>query len=229
MKNYLIIILVSITSLSNAQKFGFSLGRAISDYHLINNSGQTVDYLKPGTGMVLKAGLQKSFLDTLSLQMSSSEKALKYSQKPVLSKILSLLTYSAGMQLQQINAIGEVQQILLNYQTDYIGLELGLGVKIPVKKLFTLQAKGTLSANKLLYGSQQSGNNFFLLKGNPQFDDLKLMKGFQIEVATRINSTTDFVFGYSASSTVSPTLASTGKLDLSTQSYLLGFNFYFNK
>jgi len=212
-----------------AQKFSFAVGRNLSEYHLVNTGGQLVDYLKPSSGMFMQGGIQKSFLDTLSLQVANPERAVKFTRKPVLSKLLSMLTYSAAIQWQQLNAIGDVQQIPLKYETDYAGLEIGLGARFHLFKLFDLGIKGALSANKLVYGSQLTGNTYYLLKDNPQFDDLKLMKGFQIDVQTKINSSTDFLMAYRMQSTISPSESNTGKLDFSTQSFSIGLTLHFKK
>ncbi len=226
---YLILVFVSMAAFGHAQKLQFSFARNITNYQLINTSGQTVDYLKPGSGMVFKAGVHRPFLDSISLQLRSPEKALRYTQHPGLGKILSLLTYSASLSLQQLNAVGDIQQIPLRYDTDYAGLELGLGLYIPIKNIFSIHVRGLVSANKMLHGSQMTGTSYYMLKGNAQFDDLKLFKGYQVDVSTRINSTTDFVFGYSSQSTISPSIADTGKLDLSTDVFSLGLSFKFSK
>lgn len=223
------VLFLALSSVAQADRFHFTTGRNFSNYQLINSSGQKVDYLKPGTGFQLKAGFTRSFLDTLSLQVTSPERALRYTQSPALAKLLSALTYSASLQLMQLNAIGDVQQIPLRYETDYAGIEVGLGAKIRFSNLFTLHAKGLVSANKLLYGVQMTGNTFYLLKDNAQFDGIKLMKGFQIDVLTKINSSTDFVLSFENSSTLGSATSDTGKLDISTQTISLGLTFHLKK
>lgn len=222
---YFILFLILIGINGQAQKFHLGTGLNVTDYSLVNTNNQLVDYLKPGSGYQIKAGFYKPFLDTLSLQLSSPETALKYTQRPVLSKLLSIITYSAALQLNQFNAIGDIQQIPLKYETNYAGLEIGLGAKLYLKKKIGLYLKGILSANKLIYGSQMTGNKFYLLKGNDQFDGLKFMKGFQVDLSSKINSTTDFFIAYSRYSSLSSSEANTGRLDLSTESFTLGLAF----
>ncbi len=226
---HFLILLIFVGSTAQGQKFQFSTGINVTDYSLVNTNNQLVDYLKPGSGFQIKAGFYKPFLDTLSLQLNSPETALKYTQRPVLSKLLSILTYSAALQLNQFNAIGDIQQIPLKYETNYAGLELGLGAKLSIMKKVGIHLKGILSANKLLYGSQMTGNKFYLLKGIDQFDGIKLMKGFQIDLSTKINPTTDFIVAYSNYSSLSSSEATTGKLDLSTQTFTLGLAFQISK
>lgn len=234
MKVYKVVVsvvgcILMISGALNAQNFQFSVGRNLSEYHLINSNGQEVDYLKPGSGMHVKAAYTKAFLDTLAIQISDPEKALKYTQSPLLSKVLSVLNYSIALQMLQVNAIGDIQQIPLKYETDYVGVECGLGAKFNLLKNLAFQVKGLISANKMIYGSQMTGNNFYLLKGNSQFDGIKLFKGIQFDIRTQINPNTEFVLGYGNFSTLSPAESSTGKLDFSTQLFSLGFALQFKK
>ncbi|RVU25989.1 hypothetical protein EOJ36_06125 [Sandaracinomonas limnophila] len=218
-----------LSNYANAQNFQFSLGRNQTDYHLVNTNGQPVDYLKPSNGMHLKAGYHKLFLDTLALQLSSPEKALQYSQRPILAKLLSVLSYSISAQMMQLNAIGDVQQIPLRYETDYAGVEVGIGAKLKIKKLVGIRVQGVISGNKLLYGSQLAGNNYYLLKGNEQFDGIKFLKGFQVDISTQINPSTEFVFGYGQYSSLNSSSANTGNFDLTTQTISMGLTFRINK
>lgn len=226
---YLLLLLIFVGSNAQGQKFQFGTGVNLTDYQLINTNNQLVDYLKPGSGYQIKAGVYNPFLDTLTLQLNSPERALKYTQRPLLTNLLSILSYSVAVQLNQFNAIGDIQQIPLKYETNYAGLEVGLGAKVTIKNKLGVHLKGILSANKLIYGSQMTGNNFYLLKGNDQFDGIKLMKGFQLDISTKINPTTDFILTYSRYSSLGSSEASTGKLDLSTQTFTMGLAFQISR
>jgi len=222
------LLLCIVVFKSNAQKVQFSVGRNFTTYKLINTSNQEVNYLKPGSGYYMHAGINRSFLDSVSLQVKSSEKALRFSQKPGYSKLLSLLTYSAGVSLSQLNASGDIQQIPLKYETDYIGAQIGLGAHVKLIKRLEVQVRGTLSASKLIGGNQQSGNNFYSLVGNSHFDGIKLFKGFQIDLHTRLNNSTNLFLSYAQQSTLISSEASTGKLDFNNKIIAMGLEFQIN-
>jgi len=211
-----------------SQKLNLSFGRNISTYHLENSQGYLVDYLKSGTGNTIQATFLGNFLDTLNLQTKSPEKVLKFSKKPLLSKILSQFTYSAGIQMSQLNAVGNIQQIALLYNTDYLGATIGLGYVLHLVKRFSIHAETQIIANKLLQGQQQTASSFYSLSGNSQFDGIKFFKGFRLAITGKVNTTTDLIISYNFQSSSTPSESNTGKLTIDSQLLAIGLTLAIN-
>jgi len=222
------LLFLLISTIFFAQKINFSLGRNQTTYHLINNSGNEIDFLQSASGNHLQATFIQPLLDTLNLQAKSAEKALKFSNKPLLSKILSQFTYSAGIQMSQLNAVGNIQQIALIYNTDYVGATVGVGILLPLYKRLSIHAETQIIANKLLHGQQQTASTFYTLTGNPQFNGIKFFKGYKIALTGKINSSTDLFISYSHQSSISPSESLTGNLTMDSQSIAIGLSLAIN-
>lgn len=227
MKKLFSIVLIVIISLhSNAQKIQFSIGKNLSQYHLINTQGNPFNGLQTLSGSSVSLGFQNQFLDTLVLQKKNAEKALVYTRNRNWASFLSHLTYSFGLNMFQMNNIGVVQQIPLRYETDFVGLEGGIGFRIQFKNLFTLYGTGLLSGNKMLSGIQNSGSAVYDLRTNNQFNNIKWMGGLEGRIEKKISSAISIHVLYKTHSTLSSTLADTGNLEFSNQQYSIGISFH---
>lgn len=229
MKHLISCILIYIVFSSSAfsQKFQFSVGKNLTNYHLINTAGTNIDYLHPGSGQTVRAIISQQFLDTLKLQTNSPERALTFSKRKNLSKILSHLHYSSGLYLSDFNATGDIQQIALRYETNYLGAELGLGVHFRFFKRFELSFNGNVSASKMLDGQQQIGSNFYSLVNNPHFDGIKILKGYQLALTSKISSQTEFFVTLLNQSSLINSESSTGTFGLSNQNISMGIALHF--
>lgn len=122
-----------ITIQTKAQQFKLMQGVAITEYRYINDQGQSVSGLKSGSGLTSALAFHKSNLvDTIKLKLDQTPFAIYLNQNPKVATILSLINYDLGLQFNQLNAVGNIQNNAFSYQTNFIGLHGKLGIIIPL-------------------------------------------------------------------------------------------------
>jgi hypothetical protein len=126
------------------------------------------------------AGLHLSILRNHSLVDTAKTK----------SGFVRKLDYQVGLAINQLNALGETQNIPFTYATTYVGLKLGLGMKSRLGHGISLSYGGLLLVNQLVVGSQKMGNQVFNLQGNPQFDRIQWQFGGDIKLKKQLNAQT---------------------------------------
>jgi hypothetical protein len=159
MKKKLLLILLSFSSFS--QTYKFSVGSNITSFVFTNSVGANPSFLRPASGLHLslsrEATLSKSFL------------------------------YDFGINYNQFNNVGDVQNIPFSYATDFIGLHAGIGPRINIGKGITLAAKANVSVSKMINGNQFLLNHYVDLAGDDQFNSLRTMYGYSFELSKQIN------------------------------------------
>ena len=159
MKRILLLLLVSISSFS--QSYKFSVGSNITSYVFTNSSGANPSYLRPSSGMHLslsrESSLSKSFL------------------------------YDFGINYNQFNNVGDVQNIPFSYATDFIGLHAGIGPKLSLGKGITVIAKANASISTMVNGNQFLQNHYVDLAKDDQFNSIRTMYGYSFELTKQIS------------------------------------------
>jgi hypothetical protein len=109
--------------------------------------------------------------------------------------LLRKLDYQVGLAINQFNSFGEAQNIPFSYNTTYVGLKLGIGMKSALGRGWHVSYASLLHSNKLVLGSQKMGNQVYNLSGNDQFNRIQFQLGGDVKLSKRINSQTAlFVF-----------------------------------
>lgn len=159
MKRILLLLLVSISSFS--QSYKFSVGSNITSFVFTNSAGANPSYLRPSSGMHLslsrESSLSKSFL------------------------------YDFGINYNQFNNVGDVQNIPFSYATDFIGLNAGIGPKLSLGKGITIIAKANASISTMVNGNQFLQNHYVDLAKDDQFNSLRTMYGYSFELTKQIS------------------------------------------
>jgi hypothetical protein len=96
--------------------------------------------------------------------------------------------YDLGINYNQFNAVGDVQNIPMRYDTDFIGLGAGIGPHIKLGKTTSLVVKGRVSAVKMINGNQMLLNRYINLADDDQFNSLRTMYGLSLELRKQINA-----------------------------------------
>jgi hypothetical protein len=96
--------------------------------------------------------------------------------------------YDLGINYNQFNTVGDVQNIPMSYDTDFIGLGAGIGPHIKLGKTTSLVVKGRVSAVKMINGNQMLLNRYINLADDDQFNSLRTMYGLSLELRKQINS-----------------------------------------
>jgi hypothetical protein len=109
---------------------------------------------------------------------------LSVSREAALSK--SLL-YDFGINYNQFNNVGDVQNIPFSYATDFIGIHAGIGPRLSLGKGITFIAKANTSFSKMVNGNQFLANHYVNLSSDEQFNSLRTMYGYSFELSKQVN------------------------------------------
>ena len=159
MKRILLLLLVSISSF--AQSYKFSVGSNITSYVFTNSAGANPSFLRPASGLHLSLSRE--------------------------SKLSKSFLVDYGINYNQFNNVGDVQNIPFTYATDFIGLHAGIGPKLSLGKGIALNSKVHVSASKMVNGNQFLLNHFVDLSSDDQFNSMRTMIGYSFELSKQIN------------------------------------------
>ena len=160
MKRILLLLILSFPAIS--QTYKFAVGSNITSYVFTNSSGANPSFLRPSSGLHLslsrEASLSKSFL------------------------------YDFGVNYNQFNNVGDVQNIPFSYATDFVGLNAGIGPRLSLGKGISLIAKANASISKMVNGNQFLLNHYVDLSSDDQFNSMRTMYGYSFELTKQINT-----------------------------------------
>ena len=204
------------------QQFAFELGSSLSrfDYTLAN--GSKADYLIPAAGLSFGIHGIQTLLDTSTISASSGKKSIYFNQHPLLRKIVSALHYEIGFEYLQMNALGNQQKIPFSYQTDFIGLQAGIGAKIPIFKGFTFSGNLIVQGQKMIQGNQLIANQYYNLQENEQFRGIKVLLGYRAEIIKILNDKIAVFGAYQESQTYHASEIGKSTLNFCPRQILIG-------
>jgi hypothetical protein len=205
-KNIILVAVLAILSLQvNAQHWKWSVGLNSTNYQYKSSTGETIDYIKPLGGMHASFRYNKELIDTTDLISKFSKSAIFFGNHQKLAKIVSLFRYELGVNINQFNATGDIQNIVLNYQTNFVGLHAAFGPEVKVYKGFSIGVQGNLSAQKLFSGVQtqisNSKNITYNLAENENFNPIHVMLGYNVEIHKILTDKTSVFVSYQKNST----------------------------
>ena len=197
------LFLVLIFTQLKGQQFKLTQGIAITQFNYQNEQGQNVQGLKSGSGLAFGLAFHKACLvDSAKYKLDQTPFAIYLGQNPTVAKLLSLINYDLGIQLTQLNAVGDIQNNAFSYQTDYIGLHGKLGVRIPLPWKFSLNLQGIASVNKIVHGNQWLMNRYVDLTEDAQFAQVKMIAGYGAEFEKRFSDKLAGFFSYQQTQTM---------------------------
>ena len=204
------------------QQFAFEFGSTLSrfDYTLAN--GSKADYLIPAAGLSFGIHGIQTLLDTSTISASSGKKSIYFNQHPLLRKIVSALHYEIGFEYLQMNALGNQQKISFSYQTDFIGLQAGIGAKIPIFKGFTFSGNLIVQGQKMIQGNQLIANQYYNLQENEQFRGIKVLLGYRAEILKKLNEKISLFGAFQESQTYHSAELGTSYLNFCPRQILIG-------
>jgi hypothetical protein len=159
MKRILLLLLVSVSTF--AQSYKFAVGSNITSFVYTNSAGTNPSFLRPSSG--------------LHVSLTRESKLSKY----------FLVDY--GVNYNQFNNVGDVQNIPFSYATDYIGLGAGIGPKLSLGKGISIVTKVNASLSTLVNGNQFLLNHYVDLSGDNQFNSIRTMYGYSFELNKQIS------------------------------------------
>ena len=156
----LFFILLSLPAYS--QSYQLAVGSNLTSYLFVNSASTNPANLRSASGM------------HLSLHREAA--------------ISNDFYYDLGISYNQFNTVGDVQNIPLSYNTDFIGLGAGIGPRIPLGKSLSVVVKGRVSAVKMINGNQMLLNRYINLADDDQFNSLRTLYGLSLELRKQINA-----------------------------------------
>ena len=159
MKRILLLLLIGFSSF--AQSYKFSVGSNITSYVFTNSAGVNPSFLRPASGLHLSLSRE--------------------------SKLSKSFLVDYGINYNQFNNVGDVQNIPFSYATDFIGLGAGIGPRLSLGKGIALVAKANVAASTMVNGNQFLLNHYVDLSGDSQFSSLRTMIGYSFELSKQIS------------------------------------------
>ena len=156
----LFFILLSLPAYS--QSYQLAVGSNLTSYLFVNSASTNPANMRAATGM------------HLSLHREAA--------------ISNDFFYDLGISYNQFNAVGDVQNIPMRYDTDFIGLGAGIGPHIKLGKTTSLVVKGRVSAVKMINGNQLLLNRYIDLAEDDQFNSIRTMYGLSLDLRKQINA-----------------------------------------
>ena len=160
MKKFLFFFLLSLPAYS--QSYQLAVGSNLTNYLFVNSASTNPANMRAATGM------------HLSLHREAA--------------ISNDFFYDLGINYNQFNAVGDVQNIPMRYDTDFIGLGAGIGPHIKLGKTTSLVVKGRVSAVKMINGNQLLLNRYIDLADDDQFNSIRTMYGLSLDLRKQINA-----------------------------------------
>ena len=159
MKRILLLLLISISSF--AQSYKFSVGSNITSFVFTNSSGSNPSFLRPASGLHLSLSRE--------------------------SKLSKSFLVDYGINYNQFNNVGDIQNIPFSYATDFIGIHAGIGPRLSLGKGIALVAKANVAASRMVNGNQFLLNRYVDLSSDDQFSSIRTMYGYSFELSKQIN------------------------------------------
>ena len=160
MKKFLFFFLLSLPAYS--QSYQLSVGSNLTNYLFVNSASTNPANMRAATGM------------HLSLHREAA--------------ISNDFFYDLGISYNQFNTVGDVQNIPMRYDTDFIGLGAGIGPHIKLGKTTSLVVKGRVAAVKMINGNQLLLNRYINLADDDQFNSIRTMYGLSLDLRKQINA-----------------------------------------
>jgi hypothetical protein len=193
---YLAAILVCINLTVEAQHWKWEAGLTNTNYSFQTSTGQQTNFMKPNGGVHFGFAYNKEVIDTTALISKFSKSAIFFGNNKRLAKIASFFRYEAGLNLTQLNAVGDVQNRQLSYQTSFAGIHAAFGPEVKIYRGFSFAMQGKLATMKMINGTQQRDMNFFSLSQDPSFSKIQFFYGYNISIHKRLADKTSAFISY---------------------------------
>jgi len=159
MKRILLLLLIGFSSL--AQSYKLEVGSNITSFVFTNSAGSNPSFLRPSSGLHLSLSRE--------------------------SKLSKSFLVDYGINYNQFNNVGDVQNIPFSYATDFIGIQAGIGPRLSLGKGIALVSKLQVAASTMVNGNQFLLNRYVDLSSDSQFSSLRTMYGYSFELSKQIN------------------------------------------
>lgn len=181
----LVILLIGVYRI-HAQEWTFQAGTNVTTFSFQTSNGIPLSGIKPGSGQSVGFQYHRKWVDTSALLLKSSPTAIYMNQHPWLAKLLSRFQWGLGIQMNQLNAVGDAVNTVYSYQTNYVGITPSLQLTQVLYKGLSFQASGEIQINRMLQGNQLVNNRFVDLMQEEQFNGIQTMLGYRAGIRQKI-------------------------------------------
>lgn len=216
-----IICLIPISIFSQS-KWQISIGNSLTQYDFVSSKGIPLEFIKRGSGTVYQVGYSNQLIDTLQFTGQSTSKALYFLKHPKLAKILTAFTYEGNLLLNQMNAVGDIQNIAFDYQTNFVGFQASMGPRFQLSRGWNLTLMGNLSIQKLIQGNQHFNFAYVDLRQDESFNALQFFTGYGMKLQKQINQQIGFFVNYQKNATHKSFVAEKSNLNFTNEQLLIG-------
>jgi hypothetical protein len=130
-----------------------------------------------------------------------------------------------SVESNQLNSVGDILGVAFNYQTNYLGLNLGLGYVQPVYKGWSLKATGKVQGMKIIQGNQELLGKYKDLTLDPDFNKLQIALGWEFSLSKQVNPGLVSFISFSKSNTVNAVKAGSSSLNFNNTMFSIGLKF----
>ena len=207
-KNYFLLLFLIVSCQLFAQEVYLNIGKNFTKYEYRNSYEQSNSQLQGGTGNYYEVGV-----------------AMPFTNKHFI--------YSAGLSLNEYNAIGVNSANSYRWDTKYLGLKGGLAYSFfpneykPDQNLNFILNAG-LKAESIIYGKQEINGVYYDLVYNKEFSGLIVEPSIGFQLKYFISSFGFLSLNYNYCQSISVSNGSEEKLSFSTNQIGLGFHFPIN-
>ncbi len=221
-----LLFLVFISSAVQAQQFKLNQGIALTQFNYQDDQGQLIQGLKRGSGLAFQLSYHKARLaDSAQYILKQNPMSIYLGQNPKIARLLSMINYDLGIQFNQLNAVGDIQNFAFSYQTDYVGLQGKLGLRIPLPFSSSINLQGIISLNKIIHGNQLIQNRYIDLNTDPQFSQIKMMAGFGAELEKIFSEKLACFIAFQQSQTLNSNSVGNSTLHFTPSIFSIGIRF----
>ena len=221
----LALFILSIScQIASGQTWILQTGPQYTDYKFINSTGLSLDDLKSSPGQFLQIGFQKSLLDTTTLMSKATNRAVYFSSRPKLSKLLTYFAFGIDGNFNQFNTVGDARQVNFAYQADYAGIAGNMSARIPILKTFSFQIQGKIQGLKLIHGTQTIGSQHINLITDNQFNGTQIMGGYSLSIHKHIDKSVGVFMQYNHMQSLNENKANNTLLTFNASTYSIGIS-----
>lgn len=207
-KNYFLLVFLMVSCQLFSQEIYLNTGKNFTKYNYKNALGQTISNIQSGTGNYYEVGV-----------------AIPFTNKHFI--------YSAGLSLNDYNAIGGNSAISYRWNTKYLGIKGGLGYSFFPNEYnggqnLNLVLNMGLTGASIIYGKQEIDGVYYDLVHNEEFSGVVLEPSLGFQIKYSIPSFGFLSLGYDFSHSMNVSNRSEEKLSFSTHQIGLGFHFPIN-
>lgn len=186
----------SISIYALGQNSKWTVGITNSTFKFVNSSGQNDHFLKPQGGNFVSFGHNHVLVDTINLISKFSKSSFFFTKHTTLAKIASQMHYEYGLDLKQVNAVGDYQNVSVSYDTHFGSVFVSFGPEISLTHGYHLNVYGKVSASKMISGFQQLNNKYLDLSNQEMFKPIQVFTGYTVEVNKSVAERIAFFFQF---------------------------------